>query len=198
MSTSMTPHGIHLPEGKRGQAAALALTLFGIAVLWFVVGAPVVAYYDERLELLERQVNLRDRMIVLAQSLPQLRRAAADAMPGEQSVGALEGGTDAVAAANLQQALDELAKAEDIRIGSAEMLPGEAAGKWQAITVRATLSAPWRNLVALLQAIAVADTTMVVDDLQLRPPPRDVTDPDRPVDATFSVTAWRAKEADAQ
>ncbi len=184
-----------LPEGRRGQALAVAITLAGLVLLWFGAGAPAVAWFDAREESLARQVQLAARMRMLAASVPGLRREA-EAMKAEtgHDGAALAGASDAVAGAGLQQALDDLGKAAGLRIGSAETLPAEAAGAWQAVSVRVTLTAPWPPLVRLLEAIATAPTTMVVDHLQLRAAPRDVRDPDRPVDAAFTVTGWRARE----
>jgi general secretion pathway protein M len=99
-----------------------------------------------------------------------------------------------VAAANLQQSLDDLAKAVGVRVASAETLPAEAAGTWQAIPVRVTLTASWPALVQLLKSIATAPTTMVVDNLQLRPPPPGSRDPERLIETAFSVTSWRVRD----
>jgi hypothetical protein len=182
-----------LPDGARGRALAMGITLAALALLWFGLVAPLVAWHADQQDALERQAVLRDRMRGLAATVPALRRdlEAAGSAPGHAEA-ALEGAGDAVAAANLQQTLDELAKAAEVRIGSSETLPTEPAGAWQAITVRVTLTAPWPPLVRLLQSIAASPTTMVVDNMQLRPPPRDTKDRLRPIDASFSVTGWRS------
>lgn len=186
-----------LVEGPRGRALALAVTLAGVALLWFGLVTPVLDWHAGRTDMLERQSSMLERMRALAAAVPILRREAEAVTEDDSTDSVLAGASDAVAAATLQQALDDLAKAAGVRIGSAETLPSEVAGTWQAITVRVTLTAPWTPLVHLLQAIAAAPTAMVVDDLQLRPPPRDSRDPDRPIEAAFTVTAWRAREGGA-
>lgn len=186
-----------LPEGPRGRALAIGFTLAAAALLWFGLAAPVLEWDASRQAMLERQSVLRDRMRGLAAAVPTLRRDAEAARDDRSAEAALEGTSDAVAAATLQQTLDDLAKTAGVRIGSAETLPSEQAGAWQAITVRVTLTASWTPLVHLLQSVAAAPTAMVVDNLQLRGPPRDSRDPDRPIDAAFSVTAWRARESGA-
>jgi hypothetical protein len=61
-----------------------------------------------------------------------------------------------------------------------------------------TLTAPWRALVALLDAMAKADVPMMPDEVQLRGPPANTIDSDLPVDARFTVTAYRAAGAEAR
>lgn len=187
-----------LPKGRRGQALAGGITVAAAALLWSGLVAPLLDCYASQQETLQRQAMLLARMQALAASLPTLRRDA-EAMrsaPGRAEA-ALEGRSDAIAAAKLQQTLDELAADAGLRIGSAETLPAETVGDWQAITVRVTVSAPWPALIRMLQAIAAAPTAMVVHNLQARPPPRNTAPPDWPVEAGFSVTAWRAREASA-
>ena len=184
-----------LPEGPKGRALAIGVTLLGVGVLWFGVAAPILDWNATQRELLERQTVLLSRMQALAAEVPELRSESQSAAVGRGAgETALTGASDAVAAANLQQALDDLAKAVGVRIASAETLPAEAMGTWQAVTVRVTLSAPWQALVQLLKSIATAPTTMVVDNLQLRPPPPGARDPERPIETAFSVTSWRLRE----
>jgi hypothetical protein len=185
----------NLPEGVRGRALAVGLALAAAALIWFGVAAPVLDWDAEQQSQLQRQAALRDRMRGLAASIPALRRDAEATRDDRSAEAALEGASDAVAAATLQQTLDDLAKTAGASIGSAETLPSEQAGAWQAITVRVTLTAPWTPLVRLLRSVAAAPTAMVVDNLQLRGPSRASRDPDRPIDAAFSVTAWRARES---
>ena len=187
-----------LPEGRRGQALAVGMALAASGLLWLGLVAPALDWYADRQDRLERQAAVLRRMQALAAGVPALKleAEAIRTAPGRAEA-ALEGAGDAVAAATLQQTLDRLAQDAGLRIGSAETLPAEAAGAWQAITVRVTVTGAWPALVGLLRGIAAAPTAMQVDDLQLRPPPRSSRDPDWPIDAVFSVTAWRARGGDA-
>lgn len=185
-----------LPQGPAGRALAGAVTLLGLLLLWFGLVAPMLEWKAGLREQLDQQTAVVERMHRLSAAVPALKRQAEAAVAGHGGADSgLEGASDAVAAANLQQTLDDLAKGAGVRIGSAETLPAEAAGAWQAITVRITLVAPWPTLVHLLQSIAESATTMAVDNLQLRPPPHDARDPARPIDTAFSVTAWRLRDA---
>jgi hypothetical protein len=189
----MTPA---LPHGTRGQALALGLTLVALVLFWLGMVAPVLDWYADRAETLRRQQAMAHRMAALVETLPALRQAATAATDSGRQPGALlAGATDALAAAKLQQALDELAAAAGVRIGSQEILPAQAAGDFRAIAVRVTLHAPWRSLVALLEAMARADVPMMADEMQLRGPLGNARDPALPVDASFTVTAYRTGTA---
>jgi general secretion pathway protein M len=98
-----------------------------------------------------------------------------------------------VAAPALQGRLQEMAARAGAPLSSAEALPGEAAGSWRRIGVRVTVNAPWPAIVRLLQGIGTASPRMLVDDLQLRAPPLLLRTGPRPVDASFTVLAFRAE-----
>lgn len=181
-----------LPSGPRGQALALGVTLVAAAILWLGIIAPLLEVFDDRAETLRRQTAMADRMAALIQTLPALQQQAAAAVAsGRQTDAMLPGASDALAAAALQQKLDELATASDVRMGSQEILPAQASDGFRAIAVRVTTNAPWRSLVALFLALAQSETPMVADELALRGPLANIHDPDLPVDASFTVTSYR-------
>lgn len=186
-------------SGRKGQALALALTLLLAAIAWLGVVAPLANWYADRAERLRRQMALAHRMAALVETLPALRDAAGRAAESGHQPGALlAGATDPLAAALLQQKLDAMATAAGVRIGSEEILPAQAAGEFRAIAVRVTLTAPWRAVVALLEAMATADVPMMADELQLRGPPRGAKDPELPIEANLTVVAYRAAGTDAR
>jgi hypothetical protein len=177
----------------RGRVLALALALLAALLLWLGLAAPLLGWFDERAETLRRQQAIGRRMAALVQTLPALQAAAeaAGARGGGRREALLDGGSDAVAAATLQQLLDEMAKRANLRIVSVEVLPPEQSGQYRAIAVRLNVSAPWPALVALLQAIATADVPMLVENLQMRGMVRNTADTEWPIDVTFSVVGYR-------
>jgi general secretion pathway protein M len=182
-----------LPSGRGGQGLAVGVTLLAVLLTWLGVIAPVMEWHTDRDETLRRQRALAHRMAALVETLPALRKVAADTAGNGPKPGTLlAGATDAVAAAALQQKLDELAATSGVRIGSEEILPAQAAGEFRAIAVRVTLTAPFQALVALLEALAQAEMPMVADEMQLRGPQNANRDSDLPVDARFTVTAYRS------
>ena len=193
-----------LPTGARGQALALAVTILAVASVWLGVVAPVWGWYDDRSELLRRQSAMARRMASLVDSLPVLQREAArangsatpDAGDPEShaAIPLLAGATDPLAAAVLQERIEEFAAEAGVHVGSEEIPPGRADGDLRAISVRLTMTAPYRSLVALLLALAQSETPMVVDDLLLRGPPDSPGSEDLPVETSLTVTAYRAAQ----
>jgi hypothetical protein len=187
------------PSGPAGRALALALTLSALLVAWAGVVAPAFDWFANRQDTLRRQTALAQRMAALVDRLPALREQAAGAgqAAGPAPDALLAGATDSLAAASLQQQLDALATAAGVRIGSEEIMPPRAAGDFRAISVRVTLTAPWKSVIGLLLAMGKAEVPMVADDIQLRGPVAAGTagDPDPPIDATFTVAAYRLPPA---
>jgi general secretion pathway protein M len=167
--------------------------------VWFGALAPAFDWYADREETLRRERAMAARMAALTETLPALREAASEAANnGHQPGTLLAGATDPLAAAALQQKLDELASAAGVRIGSEEILPAREEGDFHAISVRVTLNAPWRGVVALFKGMASADVPMAADEMQLRGPPGLTKDPELPIDASFTVVAYRAAKGDTR
>jgi general secretion pathway protein M len=192
-----------LPSGPRGQMLALAMALLVAVVVWLGTVTPLWGWYDDRAELLRRQRAIAHRMTSLVETLPALQRqvaavenAATGGANNDTSVVLLTGANDPVAAASLQQSIEELATRAGVRVGSEEILPGHTEGDLRAIAVRLTLTAPFHSLVGLLLALSRSETPMVVDDLLLRGPPGRPGDDDLPVDVSMTVTSYRAAKAE--
>jgi hypothetical protein len=198
---------LSLPTGQRGQMLALGMAFLAAAAVWIGAIAPLWGWYDDRAELLRRQRATAHRMASLVASLPALQRQAAmvdnaatssGGTSNDSSAVLLTGANDPVAAASLQQRIEEFANRAGVRVGSEEILPGQAEGDLRAIAVRLTLTAPFRSLVALLLALSRSETPMVVDELLLRGPPGKPGDDDLPIDVSMIVTSYRAAKAETQ
>lgn len=194
-----------LPTGRAGRVLALALLLGVLALLWASAGSPLLAWYGDRAERLETREMLAGRMAALAATLPALEREAV-AAPGGGPPDLLDGGTDAVAAAALQERVQDLANRSGARLSSLEVLPAQQKGAYREIGVRVATNAPWPVLVRLLQAMAEGTPRMLVDDLQVRaapviisvaagagPPGARLAEP--ALDASLAVYAFRAAAA---
>ncbi len=187
-----------LPDGPRGRALALGMTVIAVIVIWLGAVASLWDWYDDRAETLRRQNALAARMAGLIETLPALRKiAAASAGESIPASAVLPGATDALAAAALQQQIDAMAAAAGLRIGSAEILPSQPVGAFRSVAVRITVNAPWRAIVGLLVALAESEVPLVTDDLQLRAPPGNTRDPALPVDVGLTVTGYRLAKAEA-
>lgn len=179
-----------LPQGRRGQLLALALTLTVAAVAWVGVVSPLIAWHAEQTERLAERQALAHRMTDLAERLPALKaQAAARNLSGPAPSALLPGNTDAVAGAALQQLVQQMATGVGAPLNSVEVLPAEAVGNYRRIGLHVALSAPWPALVRLLQSIEQAAPPMLIDDLRLRGAP--MGNPALPMDASFTVLAFR-------
>jgi general secretion pathway protein M len=182
-----------LPDGRRGQILATAITLTVLATLWFGVMSPMIGWYEDRADELSQRRALLSRMQAVAETLPTLEPRPDDARPAESAL--LQGATDALAAATMQSAVQAMAGAAGLDLASMETLPAETRGNYRRIGLRVSLSASWPTLIALLRAAAQGQPHMLIDDLQVRATPLQARSADAPVNATFTLLAFRNAQA---
>ena len=183
-----------LPVGRKGRLLALALGCLALALIWLALVAPLVDVYGARARRLVEQQELADHMAALAAALPELQRQSAGAsQPAQGRAGLLEGASDAVAGAALQERLQGMVTAAGASLTSAEMLPPRTVVGLSRIGVRASVYAPdWPKLVGLLHAIREADPHLMIDDLTLNAMSARSRDAGPALDATFSIFGFRA------
>ncbi len=183
-----------LPTGRIGQVIAVLLVVLLLAAAWAVIAAPLLEWHAERAEAISRRATLAHRMAQIAADLPGLERdAAATAGSGPAPIAVLSGASDAVAGADLQQRLQDMAAKAGTALSSTEALPPQPLGAYRAIGVRMTINAPWPNLVRLLQAIDTARPQMLVDDLQVHGAYGFIREGSAPLNASLSVIGFRSE-----
>jgi len=133
-----------------------------------VVATPLLELYAGRAAVLENRRMLVPRLKAAADELPELRKRVAElrATAGARQV-TLEGSSDAIASANLQSHIEELATSAGVTIGSTESLPAEVRGGYRAIGLRYTLSGPYEALVKLLAQLEAAAPPLVIENLHI-------------------------------
>lgn len=182
-----------LPTGLPGRLLALGLTLLVIGALWIGAVGPLTGWYAERSEGLAQQRALARRMTELAATLPDLRkRASSAARTGPATATLLQGESDAVAGATLQEAVQRMATGAGATLSSVEMLPTAQEGAYRPIRLRVSLSAPWPVVIHLLAALEEATPLMLLDDLQVTGVRLLIQPVAMPLEATFTVVAFRA------
>lgn len=182
-----------LPTGRRGQVLAWALLLVVLAAAWVAVAAPLLDWHAERDEALGQRATLARRMAQVAAGLPDLQRqAAAAAAAGPVAATLLDGSTDAVAGATLQQLIQDMAGRAGATLSSTETLPAETVAAYHRVGVRVALSVSWKVLVQLLLAVEEASPQMLVDDLQIHGVRRIGVAGEPPLEASFTVLGFRA------
>lgn len=184
-----------LPSGRRGRFLALAITAILLLVAWQGVAVPLFDYYQDRAARLQQRQDFARHMQLAVAALPELRaQVAASASAGPASVAALQGDTDAVAGANLQNLIREMASKAAASLTSVEGVEAEdEQNGYRRIGIRIALSARWPVLVALLRAIGQSPLPMLIDDLQIHSPPLLAPAATGvPMQAEFTVYAFRA------
>lgn len=180
------------PEGSRGQAAAAALLLAVLALLWVGVAAPLLTLYDERASALAERRDLAAQMGVLAAALPGLRAAAvAEPERARPRASGLAGDTDALAAANLQTLVGQIAAGTGVTISSIDTTAPQNSLWGRRIGVALRLNGSYRAIVTFVSRVLLAQPKMVVDDLELH---NTATGggPDTPLDGSVSVFGFRS------
>jgi general secretion pathway protein M len=186
-----------LPTGQRGRALALALLLLSLLILWLIVVSPLLGFYGDRAETLSNRQQKVAHMALLAEQVPALKtRAETAAHAGPPPSLVLEGPSDAVAAATLQNRVQDMAGTAGTTLVSVENLPVEAVGTaYHRIGLKISLNASWPVLIALLKSVEQATPPMLVDDVQIHGSPLPMLNQNRGLEANFTIYALRAGSA---
>ena len=157
-----------LTSGYQGRLLALLLLFVVLGAVYLVVAVPILDLYAGRAAVLENRRMLVPRLKAAADELPELRASVAKlrATAGARKM-TLEGSSDAIASANLQSHIEELAASVGVTIGSTESLPVEVRGGYRAIGLRYTLSGPYETLVKLLAKLEAATPPLVIENLHI-------------------------------
>ncbi len=183
-----------LPTGRRGQAIAVGLAVLAVAVVWLGLFAPLASWYADRSQALDALRSRAAREAALIATLPSLR-AEADAAAKTPTRAVLTGDSDAIAGAGLQEQVQTMATGNDAQLTSIETLPAEQSGQYRRIGVRVELSAQLPVVIALLKAVEEAEPSMLVDDIRLTATPVASLNAQLPLDAAFTVYAFRVGTA---
>jgi general secretion pathway protein M len=189
----MTARTLSLPEGASGQALAVAAAAVVLALIWLTMLTPLLGWYANQSGALAAAQLEAAHLQALQAGLPELhRQIAASASESPAADILLHGGSDAIAGANLQAALNSLAAQSAASLDSTESVPAAASGGLRRIGVAVSLNASWPALVAFLTAIDSASPRMIVDDLTISAVSEPDAQRDVSLQANFTVAAFRA------
>lgn len=162
--------GLILPEGVAGRWLALGVSLLVALAVWSVVLAPLWSLYAERQAHLSDKYALLETMQRLQNTVPQLQARLKILQETRHARNIfLSGDRDALAAADLQHHLGDLAEAAHIMFATEEIVPAVTVGPFRAIGVRLCFSAHWPEFVGFVRAIEKQETLLLMDDLALEP-----------------------------
>ncbi len=185
-----------LPTGVSGRLLALGIALALLAVCWLSAVDPLLAWHAERTADLAQRRVLARRMAEVAATLPEVQLSAAAAVASEPGAAVLlDGTTDAIAAAALQERVQDMAAKAGAPISSLETLPVVATGSYRRVALRVSVVASWPVLVELLRSVELASPKMLVDDLQLRATPSLTRPANAPIESGFTVISFRRGDA---
>lgn len=157
-----------MPTGALGRALALSVLFVLMGLAYVAVIVPLVdLYHGGEAALADRRLVL-PKLERLAAEVPRLRTriAALQAAGGNNEV-TLDGASDALASANLQSRLEQLAAANGVSIASTEALPAENRGSYRRIGLRAAVNGSYEGIVKLLGAMQEATPPLILADLQV-------------------------------
>ncbi len=180
-----------LPSGRRGQALAVGIAVALMALVWLSAVSPLLDWYANRQAVLAQRLALAGRMASVAAMAPALQRLAV-AGNADPASSLLQGATEAVAGAGLQQRLQEMSERAGLRMTSAEVLASEPSGAYRRVRVHVAVSGPWARLVGLLSDMDHATPRMAVSEMQVGQSRSVTTDPVKPLDAVLTVVALYA------
>jgi general secretion pathway protein M len=173
----------------------LALSILGLLIVaaYLIIVAPVLDLYSRRNATLADRQSLLPRLSVAAEQLPALRAALAEANTAASTRKiALDGSSDAIAAASLQSHLEELAAAAGVEVGSSEGRAPENRGAYRRIGLRLAVSGEYEAIVKLLSAIETAAPPLILTNLQLHAALRPRGEAaSASIDAAFEVFGFR-------
>jgi general secretion pathway protein M len=176
-----------LPEGRRGQALALTLTLLGLWAAASVVVTPIVDLYEDRQTALDQAAEKATRMARIAAERPALEaRAAARAVSAGGAPGAKAPETDSIAGAELAAQVKILAGQTGVTVQSSEAATPEIRGTIHKVAVTFRLSGPYAGLVNLLAKLGEISPAPQAEGFKIQTNPGDAA-----VQASLDLAALR-------
>lgn len=191
----MSGHQLVLPEGRRGQMLALGITAIGLLLIWVAVILPLFSWYQARGALLAEKQALAAHLLHFETELPALRSAVTHLGTADTTAGMLlPGRSDAIAGANLQSNLQEIASAAGTSLDSAAMQTPKASGALRLISVQVSLTAPFQTLIDFLAATATAKPRLIINGITLTAIDTPGQSGPPSVQASLTVTGFRAED----
>ncbi len=156
-----------MPTGRTGQLLALAILCLVLGGVYLLLVSPILDLYSQREATLADRRMLAPRLSAAAAELPELRVRLAELQAAATTRKiALDGASDAIAAANLQSRIEELATSAGATIGSTEGLAAENRGGYRRIGLRLAITGDYDAIVKLLGAIETAAPPLILSNLQ--------------------------------
>ncbi len=156
------------PPVQRGLAVAILIVL--IAVLYFGLVQPLADNYFADRQTVAQLKDAGAKYRRAAEELPA-RQAQLDALARDQAsaAGFLQGPSDTLIAAQIQNRIKSLADAAKVDLRSSQVLPGAEEGKLKRIAVREQLTGTIGGILAVFHGLeAPGSPSLFLDNISLR------------------------------
>lgn len=151
------------------RAAALALLLAVLALVYINLVSPLLQAYRTTDEDMERLVRLHGRYEALAATRPAYESQLAALQDRQAGHGVyLSGDTDALAAAELQDRVREVIRDHGAKLRSIQILPVKADGNFQRVTVRVQFNGTLAAVHRVLYDLEARKPFAFVENLDIR------------------------------
>jgi general secretion pathway protein M len=176
---------------------AWAIVLLALGGFYLLIVAPLLDLYSDREATLADRRMLAPRLSAAAAELPALRARVTELRAAASTSRiALDGASEAIASANLQSRIKELAESAGATVGSTEALAAENRGDYRRIGLRIAVGGEYDTLVKLLTTIETGTPPLVLNNLQIHGTAQPTGQPSSArLDATFEVYGFRSTDA---
>lgn len=182
------------PPFQRALAVAILVAIIGI--IYYAVAQPLIdAYAADRAEIAQQQETLF-RYQRAAQEFPARQKELA-ALKQQQAKADdfLEGASDTLIAAQIQNRVKTLANTAKTELKSSQVLPAESDGKLKRIAIRDQISATTAGLLALFHDLEAQSPSLFLDNVTLQVQPMALRGRSNPgngdtIDVQFDVYGY--------
>ena len=160
---------MNLPTGRRGRMVAIALLAIVFLLLVRFVLQPAIRYYqasNEQIADMQHEIGQLERLLARTPILK--RQAERLALGNPLDVLTLEGESATLAAADLQQRFQEIARRSPLQITSLRVRSAEESRFGRRISLEARLQGEIGGLRNLLFSIAHASPYLFIERLSIR------------------------------
>jgi general secretion pathway protein M len=155
---------------RTSRTFALAIGVLTIAVIITAAVEPAWSWFSERQVLLRQRQDLLDRMRALVATLPPLHSISVDRSQETDEVDLVPvpGATDTIAAAKLQDCIQQMATDAGATLTEMETLPFvPETDRWRRISLRINLESSWPVLVKFMHLIDSSAIPILIDDIRV-------------------------------
>lgn len=151
------------------RVAALALLAGGLALVYAIVVAPVLASYEDTRTRLHQQEELLSRYLAVAGGRDRLERRVQEVSARQSASGAfIQGKTQALATAALQDRVRSVMQKAGGDVRSTQSLPAENVEGLTRVGLRVQMLATIREVREILRELETGRPLLFVEELELR------------------------------